>query len=316
MKGKERIRLAFRTLPGWQTILSAAGIAAAVVCLTIGGRGYAEIRKEKAQPCEVKGTMAANGEALEKIRGMEEIISVSRAWEAEGEIRYGDYRSPVRLIGVDADYLDGEWLEGEAYPDETAMPYVVLNEAAAEGFQDEKKAGIPEDGQPEWLTDGFQLEEGGAELRVCGILKDGAEEARAYLSQAQWTGLLGGGQEAQDAFTFWVRLQNEGVMEGAQKSLASLGMQLTDQGEDQAAEWADRTERQMLYLGVGGFVFLWALLLFGYQLRLHSLKQKQAEHTLEWMGLRLKRSVLIWQWLLVIFFGSAVGFCAGWLLGA
>ena len=316
MNGIERIRLAFRTLPGWQTLLSVAGIAAAVVCLTIGGRGYAEILKEKSQPCEVKGTMAANNEALEKIRNLEEVLSVSRIEETEGVLLFDDYQSQVRLIGVDAGYLNGEWQMGEAYPNETAMPYVVLNEAAVKGFQDKKKARIPEDKQPDWLSYSFQLEGLKTELRVCGILKDGAEDARAYLSLSQWMGIQGGGKEEEEALTFWIRLKKEGVKGQAVKNLTSLGMQMTDQGEAQDAEWSVRIERQVLYLGVGTFAFLWSLLLFGYQLRLGAVQRNQTEHVLVWMGLHLKRKVIFWQWGIVVLLGGAIGFGAGWLLGA
>ena len=128
--------------------------------------------------------------------------------------------------------------------------------------------------------------------------------------------IQGGGQEEEEALTFWIRLKKEGVKGQAVKNLTSLGMQMTDQGEAQDAEWSVRIERQVLYLGVGTFAFLWSLLLFGYQLRLGAVQRNQTEHVLVWMGLHLKRKVIFWQWGIVVLLGGAIGFCAGWLLGA
>ena len=76
------------------------GIFAGVVILTIGGKIYFEIREEK--------------------------------------LLFGDYQASVTFVGVEASYPEGEWLSGEIYPESTAMPYLVLNEAAVKAFTNEK----------------------------------------------------------------------------------------------------------------------------------------------------------------------------------
>ncbi|WP_434310581.1 hypothetical protein [Hominifimenecus sp. rT4P-3] len=314
MDGKERMRLAWKTLPGWGTVFSVLGVALSAICLTIGGRIYMEVQTEKSRPCEIKGSMAMDGDTIGKIRQMEAVLAISGVEDASGTILYGDYQASVHVIGVDAGYLKGEWLLGGAYPDETAMPYVALNEAAVKGFQDAKKAGIPEEKQPDWLSESFYLDGISSELRICGILKDGEEEARAYVSQGQWAGLsLGAGEGG--ARSFWVRLQKEGVKEQAVRDLAALGFQVTDQGESQAADWEIREERQFLYLGAGTFGLAWSLLLFGYQRRLCLALLAYEEKMFLWMGYRLNRKVAFWQWAMVILAGGALGVCAGWLLG-
>lgn len=314
MDGKERMRLAWKTLPGWGKIFSLLGVALSTICLTAGGRIYGEIQMEKSQPCEIKGSMAVDGETIGKIRQMEAVLAISGAEDALGTILYEDYQCSVHVIGVDAGYLRGEWLLGEVYPDETAMPYVVLNEAAVKGFQDKNKAGIPEEKQRDWLSQSFRLDGIFEELRICGILKDGEEEARAYLSQRQWAGLPLGTAEG-EVRSFWVRLQEEGVKEQAVQDLAALGFRVTDQGETQAADWKGREERQLLYLGAGSFILAWSLLLFWYQRRLCREHMAREERQLLWMGYRLNHKVAFFQWTALLVAGGVLGLCAGWLFG-
>ena len=107
------------------------GIFAGVVILTIGGKIYFEIREEK--------------------------------------LLFGDYQASVTFVGVEASYPEGEWLSGEIYQESTAMPYLVLNEAAVKAFTNEKKQNLQEAGEVDWDSQSLILE---GEKYCCGSEKN------------------------------------------------------------------------------------------------------------------------------------------------
>ena len=92
-------------------------------------------------------------------------------------------------------------------------------------------------------------------LRVSGVLRDGAEDARAYLSTAQLRKLKSeNGREAAGR-QLWLRMANAGVRADVVHALGDLSL-TTDEDDTRQEEWKRQEERRNLYLGTGAAVLL------------------------------------------------------------
>ena len=92
-------------------------------------------------------------------------------------------------------------------------------------------------------------------LRVSGVLRDGAEDARAYLSTAQLRKLKSeNGREAAGR-QLWLRIANAGVRADVVHALGDLSL-TADEDDTRQEEWKRQEERRNLYLGTGAAVLL------------------------------------------------------------
>lgn len=92
-------------------------------------------------------------------------------------------------------------------------------------------------------------------LRVSGVLRDGAEDARAYLSTAQLRNLKSeAGMETAEG-QLWLRMANAGARADVVHALSDLSL-TADENDDRQEEWNRQEERRNLYLGTGAAVLL------------------------------------------------------------
>ena len=247
---------------------------------------------------------------------------------------YGEYQASVTLWGLDSGCLSGTWLQGGAYPESSAMAYLVLNQAALKAFQDERQIPLEAPEAVDWQEAAVSLGSGagggmsgsgtsgsgaaggsgGTPVRVCGVLEDGLEEPRAYLSGEQARELLAAQGSPETQPVLWLRLENAGVRGTVVQELAALG--LSAEGEDaREADWAVREERRNLYLGAGAAILLCGLLVFGYQERLEREREALAWAALERAGYpaRWLRQAVCLRWGLWLAAGAALGGAAAWL---
>ena len=279
MRMRESVRLAWKTMPGIGKLWPVLGIFAGVVILTIGGKIYFEIREEK--------------------------------------LLFGDYQASVTFVGVEASYPEGEWLSGEIYPESTAMPYLVLNEAAVKAFTNEKKQNLQEAGEVDWDSQSLILEgESKTVLRICGTLKDEKEEAIAYLSQEQMKEILLRFGEESAADTLWIRLVDAGVKETVIRRLEALGLAVIDNESSRESDWDLRTERQSFFLGVGIFVIVWSGVVMFFQERSRRQEMAGVYSVLFQIGISESsmRSIGQVRWMLVYGIGILMGGIVGNLL--
>ena len=319
MRMRESVRLAWKTMPGIGKLWPVLGIFAGVVILTIGGRIYFEIREEKQQPCEINASALAgiSSERLKEVNALEGVLAGSRIWSGEGKLLFGDYQASVTFVGVEASYPEGEWLSGEIYPESTAMPYLVLNEAAVKAFTNEKKQNLQEAGEVDWDSQSLILEgESKTVLRICGTLKDEKEEAIAYLSQEQMKEILLRFGEESAADTLWIRLVDAGVKETVIRRLEALGLAVIDNESSRESDWDLRTERQSFYLGVGIFVIVWSGVVIFFQERSRRQEMAGVYSVLFQIGISESsmRSIGQMRWTLVYGIGILMGGIVGNLL--
>ena len=93
-----------------------------------------QLREEKLAPWELIGTANNEALALEKLLSIEGIERISPVIQFDTEIQFGEYKLNCRVQAVHSSFLDIELSEGTIFHDNTNMPFILLNQAAAESF--------------------------------------------------------------------------------------------------------------------------------------------------------------------------------------
>ena len=329
------------------TVSSAAGgnqgeAAGGASGLELGAEdGDASSSESGAEGGAAGGPGSLSGGTLQAVQALPGVEAASLLWQLSGNLVYGDYQAQVSLWGMDGACLSGTWLQGGVYPESSAMAYLVLNRAALDAFRNERQIPLEAPEAVDWLRAEVEFSGGaapsgagtagesaslsggiyseaalsGTPVRVCGVLEDGLEEPRAYLSGEQARSLQGAQGGAESPQTLWLRLTDAGARGPVVRELAALG--ISAEGEDaREADWDAREERRNLYLGAGAAILLCGFLVFGYQERLERRRETSAYHALEQQGLpqwRL-RTVARTRWILLVAAGGALGAAAAWLV--
>jgi len=325
MKRFDLVRLACRSLTGRQAVLPAAGIAAAAFCLCFAGTIFTTVQQEKAQPYELilssEGNTSLTDNIMAEISQMQSVLATTPALPVHVVVKTGEYSAKLTLTGIDAVYMEADFSSGSRFPDNSVMPYIVLNEAACKQFAN-SKAYVQEAETPEidWLRAGFSLQAGEGSRwitsKVCGILtKEEAEETQepaAYISLSVAKELLQNSGQSAEYTTAYVRVTDIGQAASVSKALAALGLSVTNSTGELQAGW-DADIKEMVYLVVtGAFGLCCASVLLAAERRISLLQQRQAWDMLRWMGLKVRslRSLFCIQNLLLSVIGTALGILA------
>lgn len=134
------------------------------------------LREEKLAPWELIGT--ANNEvlALEKLLSIEGIERISPVIQFDTEIHFGEYKLNCRVQAVHSSFLDIELSEGAIFHDNTNMPFILLNQAAAESFlTDNSKITVNTNVM-------MTVNNEATNALICGIFDDEKETPVVYIS--------------------------------------------------------------------------------------------------------------------------------------
>lgn len=313
-----KLRLAWQTMPGGGKWLTTAVLALATFFLVVSGSLAWQLQQEQGEPCEIRGslaeTAALSAEQLTALYQREGVQAVTWAGEAELTLSFGEYQATVMACGVEASWLRGDWQQGQAYADQTAMPYVVLNAAAVQSFRNEKKAVLEQPETVSWCEAEMVVkhENGGSPLRICGVLEDGEEEARAYLSTEQLQNLMAAAGQEGVPDMLWLRLENVSYREVVCRELQTLGIS-AESGEDRETRWQILEERRNLYLLMGILAAACGCLVHFNQEKNRSIKQPQIVYACRQNGYPMCFLPMLarWHFVLVCLIGVLVGGVAG-----
>jgi len=315
MKG--RFYLAWKTMTGpgkWFAVLC---FAIGVAGLVLASKSYGAILTKRAQPCESLAELSQGQPEtiLNQVRQMEGVLNAGQLIESQGTLLWEEYSAEICLISVGADYLQGDWIQGDAYPETTAMPYLVVNEAALKAFQNSKKEHLPKDKEIDWLTQRvfWRLGEERTNVRICGILQDGKEEPWAYVSLSQ-RGVMGNENDSRDpSCTIWIRMENSEVQASLMSQLSGIGISLQDPGEEDSS-----LETGLYRKGAAGLVFLGvAGVVLYYQEKYRNLRDAAVYNRLYFMGVskEMLNSVRWLRWGVTVGMGILIGVVAGVVIG-
>jgi len=150
--------------------------------------------------------------------------------------------------------------------------------------------------------------------KVCGILAEGgnstAQAAKAYISLAVAKELLRKSGQSANTKLAYVRIINSGKAASVSKSVADLGMTVTNFNEELQRKW-DGLQKEIGYLAaLGMFSLICSSVLLAAWRKIFSYEQKEALNMLCWLGMSPKaiNGIYTMHALFISIFGSAIGF--------
>ena len=243
---KQIIKLAIRTIPrmGLATILF---LFLGIYLIFPTARLYVDMKQGDTVPCElVVSTDGAFDEAkLWELQGVQSVTPILRI---NATLSTKEASCTLTVEAVRSGALKQDQISGSVFPEESNMPYLVLNTAAVKAFRDEagrKTDSLDLDGSFVLLAD--------RELpaKVCGVCEDGKAEPMAYMSYTTAHALFG--TSGQQGVSLRLTLDNAGSEPAVVSKLQELGF-LAEADETRTVQWVAYQERPkssaLLCLGI------------------------------------------------------------------
>lgn len=321
MKIFDWLRIATKTLKSKWTILPIIGVAISTFCLCFAGATWIAVGQEKSLPYELtvssEGTENLTGNTINKIAEAPDVMAVTAVLQFPISIKIGKYESQVMLTGIEAAYLQEPFSKGDVFPENSVMPYIVLNETACQQFIEENTPAHQDDIIVDWLNSGFslQISDGDKDIpaKVCGILAlpedNDEQEAKAYTSLSAMKEIMRKSQQNTTCSMAYVRITNSGKAESISNEIMALGITVTNLDEELQIKW-DTLQKEMSYLAVMGiFSLICSMALLSARRKIFLFEQKEAFQMLEWLGITPKNAsrLLSLQALIIAAFGCAIG---------
>ena len=239
-----------RRLRTWKRIAFPAVLffAAAVF---LAGRALAvrvSLQQEKNAPCLLTASVDDPSD-IAAIPGLPGVSACSEVQTVDATIRAGVWEGEFSVCGVNADMINGRLITGSLFPEKTAMPYLVLNEAALCAFS---RTDAPSDAAPAAADlAGMTVLLDDTYAKISGIVADGLTVPCVYMSlDAARTFLVSHGtQPAAD--TVRIRLYAAGSAGTVTEALDGLGCMVTDTDADTASWGPEETRIRLMLLAAG-----------------------------------------------------------------
>lgn len=115
---------------------------------------------------------------LSTLSGFEGITRISPVLNLDTLLSVGDYTMDCEIEAVYSSFLDLSIIQGTMYPDDSNMPYLLLNESAAKSFSYERLS------LEVSIGDSVMISVNGRETKavVCGIFSNDSENPTVYMS--------------------------------------------------------------------------------------------------------------------------------------
>lgn len=180
---------------------------------------YGLLRTELDTPYVLPGTVTGQAD-LEKYMEVPSVEAVTPVLSIETKLTAGQASLSGTVTAVLADYLDLSFSQGAPFPNDTNMPFLVMNEYAARNFLTESKSKVTL-AVNETLTMTIEGEEQSAVL--CGIFEDGLEQPVIYMSYPLAARIIPKG----DRIDLWFRLGKTEDLEDGAKALRKLDVSVS-----------------------------------------------------------------------------------------
>ena len=170
-------KIAFKTIPR-------CGIAALILlCMGLyflfpACQIFQQIQAEKNTPYELTATTDNSNIDLNTLMEIEGVERISPMINMNATLSLAEYKLDCEIRAVYSSFLSLKFIQGTIFPDNSNMPYLILNKAAAKAFSHEYQTVTV---SPE---DTVMMNANGTERKaiVCGIFDDGSETPAVYMS--------------------------------------------------------------------------------------------------------------------------------------
>ncbi len=322
MRLSDTWKISIRGIRGKWAALVALGMAVSAFCLCCAGAVFVSVRREKSAPFALivsseSGT-EITGATLADILEVTDVEDATPVLQIPVQITMGEYRAELTLTGIRPSYLEDQ----SGLPEESIMPYIVLNEAACKMFST-KTTSRKSDSAPEidWFNTKAIISIGGESApitsKVCGILESQSDDApAAYISLGAARSLLKASGQPLVSETAYVRIRNIGCAASVSRELGALRLTAGNADMELQARWDAQTKEMsyLIALGALGLIFLTAFLSAWRRLSLY--EQQNSYAMLHWIGMRKKEIARIFsfQMALLTLIGIGVGILIALLL--
>lgn len=177
---------------------------------------FVQLQTERKTPYEIIANTDKSLIELDTLLQIEGVESASPIMQIEAELAYGDYALSCKINAVYSNYLAFNITEGVVFPDNSNMPFLVLNKAAAQSFvSGENKITIS-------TGDIVLLEAEGSARKavICGVFDDNSTSPVIYMSYSLASKEYARRSSTQIAFS----LTNKGSAERVISNLQKYGL--------------------------------------------------------------------------------------------
>jgi len=321
MRISELLRIAWKTLRGRWAVLPAVGVAIAAFALCVAGTVLALVQQEKSQPYELivtaRGDVQLSDSDVLAVSELKNVEAATAVIEVPAKLTVDTYTAELTLTGIDAAYLDKAYAQGGAYPADTVMPYIVLNDAARKAFvagDDDSMSAAP---AIDWLNASFavQLGEGlrPVTAKVCGVLAadetEEAQEPAAYISLSTAKALQQQFGQSAGYMSVRARVTDIGSAQLVSREISVLGFSVSNTVAELQAGWDQRMEQMAYLIVIGAFALLCAIVLLAAWGSISRFVQHDAWETLSILGMtqRMQRRIFAAQAGILVLVGVAIG---------
>ena len=141
-------------------------------------KDFQEIQVDKHTNYELNTSTNSSSLNLNTLIQLDGIEKATPVLSLNASLSIKDYVLNSEVLAVHSSFLQLDFTEGGMYPENSNMPYLILNKAAAESFKQEYKTITVCPG------DTIQMDAGvfSRKAIVCGVFEDGAESPTIYMS--------------------------------------------------------------------------------------------------------------------------------------
>lgn len=310
MKKSDAFRLAAKHAFVRASALLMAGIAVAVYCACAGGGLVSGVTGQANEPYELiasAGSKQITENVVAQAGQTEGVLASSAEIEFKANLTVNDTVSQLSLDGIDPKYLQGEIADGAIFPQESAMPYVVLNGAAFSQMQDKNKDGNIDDSEKiDWQKASCSItldEKKAITAKICGILADGSQDPKAYLSLSSAKTLAGG-----EYTTCLVRIQHANMAQDVSDKLSLLGLAVQNTELPQQADWDRKTTEATYLFLLAGAILVYTVCLYAGAENPGKGKRRKETEMLMYIGFSLRDIIGISCFENILHCGIAFGF--------
>lgn len=246
------------------SILFLVGISAGSYCWCVGGGLAASVQEQYSQTYEIvalPGSSVITGEIVTKVQETEWVAAASATKDLPAVVQTGDHSAEMILEGIDAGYLQEEVTEGSVFPDNTVMPYVVLNKAGWALLQEKDENGEMVQGA-DWSKSGISIlaepESDPVTAKLCGILDDGKKEPMAYISISSAKMLSG-----DSSYTGCVaRVRETRYAKDVSEKVSVLGLDVQNTAPAEQSDWDEKNKEAVYLFLLGSAVLFYSMFLY------------------------------------------------------
>lgn len=315
MRFSDLLQIAIKNIKGRWAIFVTFGIVISTFCLCHAGMVFVYIQQEKSASFElIVSTESSEGiteTVLAEISKVADVKDTTPVIQIPVQMEIGEYRASLTLTGIKPSYLSNR----SVMPEESVMPYIVLNEASCKLFSknnEEAATSVPP--QIDWMNTKATIfmDEGNIPVisKICCILANKEDkEPAAYISLDVAKSLLKANEQLAIYQSAFVRIKNIGCAKNVIKTVDALQLTATNADIELQAKWDSETKEMLYLIVLGVFNLLYSvILLFAWRIMVTN-EQQNTYAMLHWIGIKTKNIAEIFtlQIILITLIGISIG---------